>query len=307
MSTEFHFLSADRKTNLYAKIWRPAKEPLGIVQLIHGMAEHVNRYEEFAQFLTQQGWLVVGDDHLGHGHSATENHLGYFGQNKPVQFLLQDEINLCLALKKDYSSLPYVLLGHSMGSMMAQCLLPILDQKIAGAILIGTSAVHHELTPAWPLISALNALTPHRVGHFLDTMAFGSFSKPFNRHVKFSWLTHSAEIIKKYDHDPWSGFTFTNNGFYTLFSLMKRATNPNWVTGIRRDLPILLASGTHDPVGKFGRGPHYHLRLLKKAQFHDVTLKLFPGMRHEVLNEIDRQQVYQYIAQWLGQNVLHYR
>lgn len=306
MPTTFNFMSADRQTNLYAKTWMPTKEPIGVIQVIHGMAEHINRYQEFAEFLASQGFIVVGDDHLGHGHSATNHNLGYFSHGNAVHLLLQDEINLCHQLKKDYPSLPYVILGHSMGSMMGQCLLPILDHEIDGAVLIGTSAVHRELIPAWPIISMLNQIAPHRVGHFLDAMAFGSFSKPFNRHVKFSWLTHSSEIISQYDHDPWSGFTFTNNGFYTLFSLMKRATSPTWVNGIRPDLPILIASGTHDPVGKFGRGPKYHFDLLTKAGFTQATLKLFAGMRHEILNETHREEVYQFIAQWLGKNVLHY-
>ncbi|BAP86500.1 alpha/beta fold family hydrolase [Paucilactobacillus hokkaidonensis JCM 18461] len=306
MTTEFHFKSTDRQTNLYAKMWLPENNPVGVIQLIHGMAEHINRYSEFAEFLVNQGFIVVGDDHLGHGHSATNHNLGYFCSGDAVHILLQDEINLCHKIKKDYPSLPYILIGHSMGSMMAQCLLPILDQDIDGSILIGTSATHPELGPVWPLICALNKVAPHRIGRFLDAMAFGSFSKPFNRHVKFSWLTHSPEIINQYDLDPWSGFTFTNNGFHTLFSLTKRATNPNWVSGIRRDLPILIASGTHDPVGKFGRGPRYHFNLLEKNDFTGVTLKLFDKMRHEILNETDRQQVYQFIARWLGKNVLHY-
>lgn len=306
MTTEFHFKSTDHQTNLYAKLWTPQGNPVGVIQLIHGMAEHINRYREFAEFLTGQGFIVVGDDHLGHGHSATNHNLGYFCSGDAVHILLQDEINLCHRIKKDYPSLPYVLIGHSMGSMMGQCLLPILDREINGAILIGTSAVHLELGPAWPLICALNKIAPHRIGNFLDAMAFGSFSKPFNRHVKFSWLTHSPEIISQYDLDPWSGFTFTNNGFHTLFSLMKRATSSTWTNGIRHDLPILIASGTHDPVGKFGRGPRHHFNLLEQAGFTDVTLSLFDNMRHEILNEINRQQVYQFIAQWLGKNVLHY-
>lgn len=300
MSNEFQFLSSDDHTTIYAKKWVPTDTPIGVIHIIHGMAEHINRYEEYAQHLVARGYIVVGDDHLGHGHTSPQS-LGYFGAHQPVEHLLADEEQLVRLVHQDYPQLPYFLLGHSMGSMMAQALLPRLDTQLAGCILVGTSATHPELTAAWPLVTSLNRHFGRQTGTFLDKMAFGSFSKRFNRHVKFSWLTHDAAIIDFYNRDPWSGFIFTYNGFYTLFSLMRQVTSDHWFEGIRPDLPILLASGTHDPVGKFGRGPKRFLDQLTNAHFSRVTLRLFDGMRHEILNETDRQLVYRFFDQWLDQ------
>lgn len=301
LSNEFHFLSSDDHTTIYAKKWCPTQPPIGIIHIIHGMAEHINRYDEYAQHLVQQGWLVVGDDHLGHGHSSPTE-LGYFGEH-PVLHLLDDEVQLFHQVKAQYPQLPYVLLGHSMGSMMAQALLPRLSNQLAGCILTGTTAPHPELIPVWPLVVSLSKTAGHQTGTFFDRLAFGSFSKRFNRHVKYSWLTHDSKIIDSYNRDPWSGFIFTYNGFYALFTLTKMATTADWYHGIRRDLPLLLASGTHDPVGKFGRGPKRLFDQLTHDHFTAVTLHLFDQMRHEILNETDRSTVYDFIDQWLHKNV----
>lgn len=304
MSKDFYFTSTNNTSTIHAKIWQPQGQAQGVIMIVHGMAEHIGRYEEFAQFLTQQHYIVVGNDHLGHGDTDHGAHLGYFGRQHPMATLLADERKLLKIVSQHFPSLPYIILGHSMGTMMVQSLLPQIDHQIAAAILIGSSAKHPELTPAWPLISLLNRYRPHKTGKLLDSMAFGSFSKPFNKHVKFSWLTHDADILAQYTQDPLSGFTFTNNGFYTLFSLTKAATKPTWINHIRHDLPILIASGTHDPVGKFSQGPKYHFDLLTNAHFDHVTLKLFEGLRHEILNERTRSMVYQFIADWLTQNVV---
>lgn len=304
MSNEFYFQSSDGHTMIYAKKWFPATTPIGIIHIIHGMAEHVNRYNELAHHLTNRGWIVVGDDHLGHGHSVNNlHHLGFFGTDHPVDHLLQDEITLLTTIQADYPSLPYVVLGHSMGSMMAQCLLPHISNRINGCILTGTTASHPELGPVWPLVTALNKFASRRVGYLFDRLAFGGFSKRFNRHVKFSWLTHSLPITEQYYADPLSGFIFTNNGFYTLFSLTKQATTNHWFRGIRTNLPILFASGTHDPVGKFGKGPRHFFNQLTSNHYSAITLQLFTGMRHEILNEDNRIMVYEFIDRWLAKNV----
>lgn len=302
MSNEFHFQSSDNHTTIYAKKWIPKQAPIGIIQIIHGMAEHINRYEEYAEHLVKQGWLVVGDDHLGHGHSSPKQ-LGFFGLSHPVEHLLTDEVTLLNKMKDQYPELPYVILGHSMGSMMGQALLPKIGDQIDGCILTGTTASHPELGPVWPLVKLSNITVPHKTGTFFDKLAFGSFSKRFNKHVKYSWLTHSKKILKQYTDDPWSGFVFTYNGFYTLFSLTKMATTSTWFNGIPKNLPILFASGAHDPVGKFGRGPQRLFNQLTNAHFSHVTLHLFDQMRHEILNETKRGDVYEFIDRWLDKNV----
>ncbi len=304
MSIEFNFPSSDGQTTIYARKWMPTVAPVGIIQIIHGMAEHIQRYAEFAENLAAHGWIVVGDDHLGHGKTATISHLGYFGDDHPVEHLQQDEIKLMHLIKKANPSLPYVMLGHSMGAMILQAILRKISFEIDAAILIGTSATHPELLPAWPLISALNKTKPKQIGHFLDRLSFGGFSKSFNKHVKYSWLTHDPLVLKQYEDDPKSGFIFTNNGFYNLLSLTKIATSPHWVDNVRKGLPILIASGTNDSVGKFGKGPEYHFNLLTNAQFKNVTLKLFEDLRHEILNEVSRKEVYQFINVWLKNNLL---
>ncbi|GEK28917.1 alpha/beta fold hydrolase [Furfurilactobacillus siliginis] len=299
--TTFTFPSSDRLHTVEARLWRPeSTQPVkGTIQLVHGMAEHIDRYADFAQWLTANGWVVAGDNHLGHGHTGGKTPLGYFGTRAPVDHLIDDEFILTKYLRQNYPGLPHVIIGHSMGSMMTQVFLTRYGHWIDAAVLIGTSAYHPILTLVRPIVSILNSVAPKRPNHFLDNLAFGGYAKRFPEDFPFQWLSANADNVHRYNADPLSGFTFTNNGFKVLFQLTHLATRRHWFDGIPLELPMLITSGEHDPVGGFGQGPKRLLRHLTHAGYTDVTLKTWPQMRHEILNERDHEQVYALILNWI--------
>ena len=307
MKTTFAVTSTDNTTTLRGICWEnPATAtPRGIVQLLHGMAEHIERYDEFARFLVSQGFIVVGHDHLGHGHSVhqTEPRHGFFTQEKSPDVVVADAYQVTALMQARYPELPYYVLGHSMGSFVLRNYLTLHSQQINGAIIMGTGGPQPALKLALPLVTALNRWAPAQTNHVLDQLAFASFSKHFpEKRSAFDWLSKNQANVDHYLADPLAGFVFTNNGFYTLFHLMARATAKNWFTHVEKTLPLLIMSGEQDPVGDFGRAPRQLAQTLSGAGFSAVTLHLYPQLRHEILQETEKALVMSDIAHWLKKN-----
>lgn len=295
------FLSSDKKTTSHFICWEPEQEAIGTVQIIHGMAEYIERYHDFAKFLNGLGFIVVGHDHLGHGESVSHdepNH-GYFGKNEPVNLVLEDIDQVKEWIGNTYSDLPHFMLGHSMGSFALRNYLQLYKAEINGAIFMGTGKKAAMLSLALSITKGLNATAPDKSNKWLDKMAFGGFSKHFPEAGSFNWLSKNQENVRQYENDPLTGFTFTNNGFYTLFRLVDGANRSGWANNIEQDLPILVISGEQDPVGDFGKGPRAVAKELDEAGIKDVSLVLFNDLRHEILLEDEKNEVYKAIGNWL--------
>ena len=303
IKTEFTFLSRDGKTKVHAARWVPEGEIRGIFQIIHGMQEYINRYERFANFLCDQGFVVTGEDHLGHGETApTKEELGYFAEKDADTIVVRDAHRLKKMTQEEYPNLPYFVLGHSMGSFIARKYLCMYGSGITGAIIMGTGVMPGAVTGFGKFLCSFLSLFKgqHGKSRLITNISFGAYLKKIeNPRTDKDWLTHDPAIVDAYLADPFCMFDFTLNGYHTLFSVLHYVCREKNLTTIPEKLPIFVCAGEEDPVGNYGEGPTKVAETYKKLGIKDVTLKLYPQMRHEVLNEIGHEAVDEDILNWL--------
>ncbi len=294
---EIYFTSNDSKSRIHAVEWVPENRPKAILQLVHGMAEHIERYGEFATFMAEHGYLVVGDNHLGHGKSVPENgQKGYFCDGDAASVLVRDEHKLHEVVEGEYPGIPYFILGHSMGSFITRNYLTEYGYEVQGAVIMGTGMQSRTLLGLSKTLAKAEKLFKgdRHVSTFIDKLAFGGYYKKIPGYtMKNEWLTSNLDAVQKYNDDPDCGFTFTVNGFSTLFELIWRLHDEERLGRIPRNLPMLFVSGADDPVGNYGKGVKQAVRTVQKAGVRDVTMKLYPGGRHEILNDREHEEVYE--------------
>lgn len=305
---EFYYDSADGKTKIHALEWAPEGEPIGIVQIVHGMAEYVERYEALASFLTESGILVVGHDHLGHGKSVGDKHpYGYFCSKDAAGTLVEDVHRLRRLVEAERKNaslerLPYLILGHSMGSFILRNYLCVHGEGLDGAIIMGTGMQPQGLLKlSKRLVRILSALQgeKHKSG-LVNMLAFGSYNKRIPHPVSpMDWLSTDASEVAKYNQDPLCGFTFTLNGFAALFELIWRLHDEDFVKRMPHELPVLFLAGKEDPVGDYGKAVEQVYRSFLSLGMEEVTMKLYENDRHELVNEADRKLVWKDIREWV--------
>lgn len=305
---EFYFGSRDGEHRLHAVKWLPETEPpVCILQIIHGMVEHIGRYEEFAQAMAQKGILVVGDDHLGHGLSVKPGEpMGYFCKENADTVLVRDEHRLKKIMQEKYPGVPYVILGHSMGSFILRNYLMRYGSGIDGAIIMGTGMQPKpKLMLGWLLTTVTGILRgPKHVCRLFDRLSFGAYNKKFNvPGDSGSWVSANPENVKAFRADPMCSFVFTANGFQTLMRLLWNLHDTEELKKMPKNLPILFVSGQDDPVGDYGRSVEEVFRSFEEIGMEQVQLKLYPNDRHEILNEADREDVYGDIYRFILQNI----
>ncbi len=295
---EFCFGSRDGEHSLHAVKWIPETEkPVCILQVVHGMTEHIGRYEDFAQFMAKKGILVVGDDHLGHGLSVKEGEIrGYFCKEDAATVLVRDEHRLKKLMQEQYPGIPYIILGHSMGSFILRNYLMRYGSGIDGAVVMGTCMLpKYTVVSGWLMASLLSLfLGPKHICHKLDKWLFSSYNKAFTKSStdSGSWVSVDPENVKRFREDPLCKFVFTANGFQTLMKLMWDLNDTERLKQMPRELPVFFVSGGEDPVGDYGKGVEKVFHTFEEIGMEQVQIKLYPGDRHEILNESDRQEVY---------------
>ena len=299
------FLSKNGKTKLHTVICLPEnKEPKGILQITHGMAEYILRYEPFAACLVKEGYIVAGHDHLGHGGSVNDwSDYGYFSE-RPLQTLLLDMHQLRVNLTESYPGLPYFMLGHSMGSYLLRDYLAFFGRGLSGALIMGTGYVRPRMASLG--VALTKGMAFFRGWHHRSLLIQGmTYNRSYSSYditgenVKKNWLTKDLNIASSYRDDPMCGFLFTLNGHRALFEAVSTACQQETMEKYPKSLPLLLVSGEEDPVGNLGQGVRTVYEMLKKAGIADVRMKLYKGDRHEILNETDRDQVIKDILDWL--------
>lgn len=305
---EFYFDSRDGEHKIHAVKWVPEVErPVCILQIVHGMAEYIEHYDEFAVFLAKKGILVVGDDHLGHGKSVNPGEpYGYFCKEDAATVLVRDEHRLKKMIQEQYVGVPYIILGHSMGSFIVRNYLLRYGSGIDGAVIMGTGMQPKAVLEAASLLAAVQKVFcgAKHVSRLLNRMAFGSYNKKIESFkTEMDWLSANEENVQRYYDDPLCGFIFTVNGFQTLFKLIHNLYDEEKLKTMPKNLPVFFVAGAEDPVGDYGRSVEQVYQSYKDLGMENVQMKLYPGDRHEILNEADRENVYGDIYRWLLQRI----
>lgn len=302
----FFFPSSDGTDKIHAVVWKPDRKyasPVGIVQISHGMVEYVERYEDFALFLNQHGFLVAGNDHLGHGLSVkSEEDWGYMTSKHGSRCVVQDLHRLTKIIKKKYPNVPYFLLGHSMGSFLARRYLMEYGQELDGALLLGTgNQPFPMLLSAMAVIWAEKKFFGERYrSQKIQYLMFGAYNRKIPHPQSANdWVTSDAEQLALYNRTPACRFQFTLNGFEVLISTLLYIERKQHICRIPKSLSVLLLAGKEDPVGNYGKSVEKVYRIYKKSGIRDIQCRLFDGCRHELINEVSRQEVYQCILAWL--------
>lgn len=305
---EFKFRSADGKNKCHAYLWTPEdREVRAVLQIVHGMVEYGERYEDFARFLTGHGFAVACEDHLGHGKTAaTAEDLGYFAEENAPGILVKNVYRLRKIMTEKFPDVPYFMLGHSMGSFIFRRYLTVHGEGLAGAVIMGTGFQSGALTlPALALSGTIGLFKGDRYrSAVIQKLAFGGYNKKIAEpHTENAWLTRDDEIVDRYNADPFCTFRFTINGYQTLFRLVRSACDVRRFALIPKTLPVLIVSGDSDPVGDYGKAPKKLCRLYREAGIRDVSLKLYRGGRHEILNETNRSEVYADLLGWMEKKI----
>lgn len=300
---EFTVPSCDNKTALHAVEWLPEGRIRAVLQISHGVSEYILRYGDFAEFLTARGFAVVGNDHLGHGQSVSQGAPRlYFGPAGSWNTVVDDLYALHRLESRKFSGLPYFLLGHSMGSFLARTYLIRYPGAVDGAILMGTGQMSPALVAGGRVIATAES---RRVGErnsspAIQKLAFETYNKAFapNR-TAFDWVSSDDAAVDGYVSDPYCGGNPSVGLFREMLEGIAFITRQRNVELMNRNTPVLFVSGGEDPVGERGKGVRRAYQSFHRAGVRDLTVKLYPGARHEILNDVCRTEVYGDLAAWL--------
>lgn len=291
---------------IHACRWMPEGEPKAVLQIVHGIAEFVERYDDFANYMNTLGYIVVAEDHMGHGQSIGENgvrgyfHGGWFCAVQDTYQLMQDTM-------AQFPGLPYVLFGHSMGSFMARTILAKYpDSGICAAIICGTGWQPRAALPA--LIGVVEAICKktgeQNPNETLQKMVFGGYNKRVkNPRTSNDWLTRDEVTVDAYNAHPLCGFTPACGLLRDMMKGIYFVEQQKNLANMKKHLPVFFIAGAEDPVGPYGKGVERVVQEFKKAGMVNVSLKLYPEGRHEILNELNKQEVYEDISEWLEPQV----
>ena len=284
----------------------PEGEVRAIVQLSHGMVEFIDRYKPLAEDLAGRGILVTGHDHLGHGGSIrTKDDYGYFAQPDGNRAVLDDLHAMTTLTKQLYPGVPYFLLGHSMGSFYARQYLCEYGAELDGAILMGTGYQPKALVTLARTVCRVLAVFfgwQHR-SKLVRDLSFLGYNKGLEGRTPHDWLNRDPAEVDKYRADERCMFTFTLNAYYSMFTGILRLYDPDFLNRMPKDLPLLFLAGDADPVGEQSKGVQRAIDSLKAVGVQNITQKFYPGARHELLVEINRQEVFADIGNWLDQQL----
>ena len=305
MRTEFT-IPSNGIGNLHCCRWTPEGEAKAVVQIVHGIAEYLERYDDFANYLNGLGYLVVAEDHMGHGQSVGEKGTqGYFDGGWFTA--VSDSYSLLRKTKEEYPGIPYILFGHSMGSFMTRTILQVYpDSGITAAVICGTGWQPLAMLPA---AIGICAMACKKVGEknpseTLQNMVFGGYNKRVEHpRTEYDWLTRDAKEVDAYIAHPSCGFMATTGLLRDLLTGIQFIERKENLAKMKKDLPVLFIAGGDDPVGAYCKGVLRAVEEFRKAGMKDVEKRIFPLGRHEILNEINRQEIYEFTSNWMDRQV----
>lgn len=305
------FKSSSGICNIHAVIWYPDsdvyKKPVGVIQIAHGMIDHIERFEEMAEYFTGKGFVVAGNDHLGHGDSVnSDEDLGYFAKgDHGVDFLIKDMHRLTLIMKKNYPDLPYVLIGHSMGSYMSRKYASIYGDELDGVIFLGTGNQPKAVVDSGLKLAHIAKFVrgERYRSELLNTIMFGAYNKRIkDNRTANDWLTKDTKIVDEYLSDPKCSYKFTANAYIGFLNVIKYDIDKKNIAKTPDKLPVLFASGLEDPVGDYGKGVKKAFKMYTKY-VDNVELYLYEDDRHELHSETDREDIFSDLYEWIEENV----
>lgn len=307
---ELRFPSADGRSTIRALVWWPelaaGARPRGVVQVIHGMAEHVERYDALARLFASRGFVVCGDDHAGHGASCDPDGYGCLPARGGAEALVADEHTLRrLVTERMGSDAPYLLLGHSLGSYIARVYLAEHGEGLAGVILSGTGTLPVAVSWAGHALARLICAVRGEKyrSKLLDGMGVGGYARAVPGPTGCEWLSHNEKNVATYVADPRCGFMFSAGGYAAVTKLTARACSLAWARRAPHDVPLLFVSGAEDPVGDNGRGVRAAAELARRAGQRHVDMRIYEGMRHEIFNEDDGGRVMADVLSWVEERL----
>ncbi len=300
--TESSFRSKDGVHNCHVSLWRPEGAPRAVVQIVHGVAEHMGRYDHFARYLADHGFAVCGEDHLGHGKTVDDGKYGYFGRKDGWTLVTADVRRLRVLMGERFPGAPYFLLGHSMGSFLARTYLCAYPGTVDGCILSGTGQEKPALVAAGKAAArAVCALRgPETVSPLLNKLSLGAYNDQFKpTRTTADWICRDEAVVDAYLKDPFCTFLPTAGMFRDMMEGLQYISDEDTLSQMDPSTPVYLFSGDRDPVGANGEGVKRVYGFFKDHGTADLTMKLYPGGRHEMLNEIDKGEVYADVLAWL--------
>lgn len=285
--------------NLEMAISIPNKEPTGIVIISHGMTEHKERYFQFMEYLASHGYITVIHDHRGHGKSVkTKEDLGFF-YTTDSSFIVEDLHQVIQYIKEQYPGLPVFLFSHSMGTLVSRCYIKKYDQEIEKLILCGPPTKNNLVDIGILVAKSMCVIKgEHYRSNFLQKLTFGSYNQ--GKKLENSWVCSDEKAVIEYNQDELCGYVFTNNGFLNLYKLMKEAYKKKTFQVKNKNLEIFMIAGEKDPVIQ-NENKFEHLKnFLNKLGYQKICTKLYPNSRHELLNGLSKEEVYQDILNFIG-------
>ena len=304
---DFTFPSADGRHDIYCSLWLPDGQPKGVIQIVHGISEHVNRYDQMAHFFTEHGFAVCGDDHLGHGRTAAQDgKFGFAAKKNGWDLVLADVCHLRQIMGEEFPGIPYFLLGHSMGSFLVRTYLCRHPGEVSGALLSGTGQEPAYLVAAGYALSTLFSVLrgPEYVSTVVHNCTIGVYNKQFNpTRTTADWTTRDEAAVDQYLADPFCNRTPTVGLYRDMMTGLQYIAKDRFLSQMDPNTPVYLYSGDKDPVGSNGKGVEKVHGLFKKHGTKDLTLKLYPDGRHEMHNEINRDEVFADLLAWLEQHI----
>ncbi len=299
--TDKKILSSDQTHTLTGIMYIPDGDIRGIFHLVHGMTEYIGRYQPLFESLASAGYLCVGFDNLGHGNTAREEDLGFIASKNGWSYMVDDVKLFADNIKSDYPNLPYILMGHSMGSFITRVAISRYPDLADKYICCGTAGSNPAANIGLLLCNIIKSFRGERaVSPFLENMAFGSYNKRFDGDTKYEWLTKDREIIEKYAADKFCTFHFTVSALQDLMTLLKLCNGKKCFSSTKDNLPILLIAGDNDPVGNYGKGVKQVYNSFKAYGKTDVTMFLYENCRHEIHNDTCKTQMTEDILKFIA-------
>ncbi len=308
MVRTYDWLTMDDQVEVYVRNWKIAdKQPLAIVQLSHGMAEHIERYDSFANFLLQEGIFVYGNDHRGHGHTGERAGLhGFFAEENGFDRVVTDLYEVNQFIQAKYPNVPIFLLGHSMGSFIARRYIQEYAHSIQGVIISGTGGNPGIAGKIGKQIAKreIRKYGLKKPSTVLNRLSFGAYNRGIDDpQTEFDWLSNDPKEVEKYLNDPYCGFICSSGFFYDLFTGLEKIHHQPFIQKIPKELPILIFSGDHDPVGGHTKGVRKVIQQYTQNGLRNLEYQFFKDGRHEMLNEINKDEVYQIILNWINNHI----